>query len=102
MKVSISATQKLFHYETISSIEPTSILNQWFPNCYPFFLAFFWLSRYPKFKLQEEGTTPIVSHCATRAEFVRHSMHEAVSLNAIMTHESQRLYRKATFSEGFL
>jgi len=29
-------------------------------------------------------------------------MYEAVSLNAIMTHESQRLYRKATFSEGFL
>jgi len=27
-------------------------------------------------------------------------MYEAV--NAIMTHESQRLYRKATFSEGFL
>jgi len=29
-------------------------------------------------------------------------MYEAVSLNAIMTHESQRIYRKATFSEGFL
>jgi len=29
-------------------------------------------------------------------------MYEAVSLNAIMTHESQRLYRKTTFSEGFL
>jgi len=28
--------------------------------------------------------------------------YEAVSLNAIMTHESQRLYRKAAFSEGFL
>jgi len=48
------------------------------------------------------GTTPIVTHCATRAEFLRHSMYEAVSLNAIMTRESQRLYRKATFSEGFL
>jgi len=48
------------------------------------------------------GTIPIVTHCATRAEFLRHSMYEAVSLNAIMTHESQRLYRKATFSEGFL
>jgi len=48
------------------------------------------------------GTTPIVTHCATRAEFLRHSVYEAVSLNAIMTHESQRLYRKATFSEGFL
>ena len=48
------------------------------------------------------GTTPIVTHCATRAEFLRHSMYEAVSLNAIMTHDSQRLYRKATFSEGFL
>ena len=47
-------------------------------------------------------TTPIVTHCATRAEFVRHGMYEAVSLNAIMTHDSQRLYRKATFSEGFL
>jgi len=29
-------------------------------------------------------------------------MYEAVSLNAVMTHESQRLYQKATFSEGFL
>jgi len=29
-------------------------------------------------------------------------MYEAVSLNAIMTHESQRLCRKATFSESFL
>jgi len=29
-------------------------------------------------------------------------MYEAVSLNTIMTLESQRLYRKATFSEGFL
>jgi len=29
-------------------------------------------------------------------------MYEAVPLNAIMTHESQRRYRKATFSEGFL
>jgi len=29
-------------------------------------------------------------------------MYEVVSLNAIMTHESQHLYRKATFSEGFL
>jgi len=29
-------------------------------------------------------------------------MYEAVSLNAIMTHESQRLYLNATFSEGFL
>ena len=48
------------------------------------------------------GTTPIVTHCATRAEFVCHSMYEAVSVNAIVTHESQRLYRKATFSEGFL
>jgi len=48
------------------------------------------------------GTTAIVTHCATRAEFLRHSMYEAVSLHAIMTHESQRLYRKATFSEGFL
>ena len=48
------------------------------------------------------GTTPNVTHCATRAEFLRHSMNEAVSLNAIMTHESQRLYRKSTFSEGFL
>jgi len=42
------------------------------------------------------------THCATSAEFLRHSIYEAVSLNAIMTHESQRLYRKATFSEGFL
>jgi len=41
-------------------------------------------------------------HCATRAEFLRHSMYGPVSFNAIMTHESQRLYRKATFSEGFL
>ena len=48
------------------------------------------------------GTTPIVTHCATRAEFLRHSMYEAVSLNAIMAHESQRLHRKATFSKGFL
>ena len=48
------------------------------------------------------GTTPIATHCATRAEFLRHSMYEAVSLNAIMTHESQRLYPKATFSDGFL
>ena len=48
------------------------------------------------------GTTPIVTHCATRAEFLRHRMHEAVSFNAIMTHESQRLYQKGTFSEGFL
>ena len=48
------------------------------------------------------GTTAIVTHCATRAEFLRHSMYEAVSLNAIMTHELQRVYRKATFSEGFL
>ena len=47
-------------------------------------------------------TTPIVMHCATHAEFPRHSMYEEVSLNAIMTHESQRLYRKATFREGFL
>jgi len=47
------------------------------------------------------GKTPIVTHCATRAEFVRHSMHEVVSLNAI-THESQRLYQKATFNEGAL
>jgi len=47
-------------------------------------------------------TTPIVTHCATRAEFLRHSMYEAVSLNDIVTHESQRIYRKATFSEGFL
>jgi len=29
-------------------------------------------------------------------------MYEAVSINVIMTHESQRLYRKATFSESFL
>jgi len=29
-------------------------------------------------------------------------MYEEVSLNAIMTHESQRLNQKATFSEGFL
>ena len=43
------------------------------------------------------GTTPIVTHCATRAEFLRHSMYEAVSLSAIVTHESQRL-GKATFS----
>ena len=42
------------------------------------------------------------THCATRAEFLHHSMYEAVSLNAIMTDESQRLYRKASFSEGFL
>ena len=35
-----------------------------------------------------EGTTPIVTHCAKRAEFLRHSMYEAVSLNAIMTYES--------------
>jgi len=48
------------------------------------------------------GTTTTVTHCATRAEFLRHSIYEAVSLNTIMTHESQRLYRKATFSEGFL
>jgi len=48
------------------------------------------------------GTTPIVTYCATRAEFLRHSMYETVYLNAIMTHESQRLYRKVTFSEGFL
>ena len=48
------------------------------------------------------GTTPIVTHCTTRGEFLRHSMHEAVSLNAIMTHESQRLYQKGTVSEGFL
>ena len=48
------------------------------------------------------GTTPIVTHCATRAEFLRHNMYEAVSSSAIMTRESQRLYRKATFSEGFL
>jgi len=48
------------------------------------------------------GTTPIVTLCATRAELLRHSMYEAVSLNAIMTHESQRLYRKAAFSDGFL
>ena len=48
------------------------------------------------------GTAPIVTHCATRAEFLRHSMYEVDSLNAIMTHESQRLYRKTTFSEGFL
>jgi len=34
--------------------------------------------------------------------FLRHSMYEAVSINAIMTHESQRLYRKETFNEGFL
>ena len=47
-------------------------------------------------------TTPIVTHFATRAEFLRHIMYEAVSLNAIMTHESQRLYRKAAFSESFL
>jgi len=53
-------------------------------------------------KIRTTGGTPIVTHCATRAEFLRHSMYEAVSLNAIMTHESQRLYRKATFSEGFL
>jgi len=38
-------------------------------------------------------TTPIVTYCATRAEFLRHSLYEAVSLNAIMTHESQHLYR---------
>jgi len=31
-----------------------------------------------------------------------HLWYEAVSLNAVMTHESQRLYRKATFSKGFL
>ena len=48
------------------------------------------------------GTTPIVTHCATSAEFVRHRMYEAVSLNAIMAHESQRLYRKATSRDGFL
>jgi len=48
------------------------------------------------------GTTPIATHYATRAEFLRHSMYEAVSINVIMTHESQRLYRKATFSESFL
>jgi len=48
------------------------------------------------------GTTPIVTYCAIRAEFLRHSMYEAVSLNAIMTHESQCLYRKVTFREGFL
>jgi len=29
-------------------------------------------------------------------------MYEAVSLNAIMTLASQCLYRKATFSEGFI
>jgi len=34
--------------------------------------------------------------------FLRYSMYEAVSLNAIMTHESQCFHRKATFSEGFL
>ena len=33
------------------------------------------------------GTAPIVTHCATHAGFVRHSMYEAVSLNAIMIHE---------------
>jgi len=48
------------------------------------------------------GTTLIVMHYATRAEFLRHSMYEAVSLNAIMMHESQSLYPKATLSEGFL
>jgi len=57
--------------------------------------------RDPKFELQEEQLQ-IVTYCATRAEFLRHSMYEAVSSNAIMTHESQRLYRKATFCEGFL
>jgi len=35
-------------------------------------------------------------------ELVAPPPYEAVSLNAIMTHESQRLYRKATFREGFL
>jgi len=44
----------------------------------------------------------MVTYCAIRAEFVRHTMYEVVSFNAIMTHESQRLYRQATFSEGFL
>ena len=39
------------------------------------------------------GTTPIVTHCATRAEFLRHSMYEAVSLNAIVTHESRHSAR---------
>jgi len=48
------------------------------------------------------GTTPIVTHCATRSKFLSHSMYEAVSLNAIMTHAPQRLYRQGTFSEGFL
>ena len=48
------------------------------------------------------GTTLMVTYCAIRAEFVRHTMYEVVSFNAIMTHESQRLYRQATFSEGFL
>jgi len=48
------------------------------------------------------GTTPIVTHCATREVFLRHGVYEALSLNALMTHESQRIYRKATFSEGFL
>jgi len=46
------------------------------------------------------GTTLIVTHCATRAEFLRHSMYEAVSLNAIMTHESQRLL-KSDIQRGF-
>jgi len=50
----------------------------------------------------EIRTTGGTTHCATRAEFLSHGMYEVVSLNAIMTHESQRLYRKATFSESFL
>ena len=39
------------------------------------------------------GTTPIVTHCATRAEFLRHSMYEAVSVNAI------RLMNRKVFME---
>jgi len=44
----------------------------------------------------------VATLCAARAEVLRHSMYEAISLNAIMNHESQRLYRKTTFREGFL
>jgi len=68
---------------------------------YSFFLTLFWTITVPEIRTTG-GTTPIVTHCATRAEFLRHGMYEAVSLNAVMTHELQRLYRKATFSEGFL
>ena len=48
-----------------------------------------------------QGTTPIVSHCATRAEFLRHRMYEPVSLNAIMTHESQTSLSNSDIQRGF-